>query len=296
MQTVADGWFGLIVSSPSLSEADKDRVRELRKNEASYRLSASFSSIEKVPKPSSPVQLHPDATNVNLQSIGPGPSEAVSSAEPVLVSSAENNKSLMLNTNADGNATRLPIDTRLLQSPNSNYSQGRMSFPMRLWDTAMKAAYRMIAAPETSYEKLLGRFRDCLFVSTREEIKGHLALMLQMSADNANSYGQIREEQYTPPHMASCPKLVQGEDEEKRLGKVDQYLDPVGVQNYLADRGLIIDGRSPVAEFSATEKMASSGRTTIFDEIRRSQKITVNVNTLQHGKIAFFFVTCSSAD
>jgi hypothetical protein len=275
MQNVADDWFWLISSSPSLSEEEKKKVERLRRSETAYRLSTSRPAGSPISK--SPI-LGRSGTGHASNSVN-----LVDSASQVVW--AEGLGGLRSGTEASRSPINLQVDMALLRNPVDDSNDVPATFSVRLRDGALKGAFHLIATPETSYTKLIDKFGNCIFINTRDEIKNRLALLIQMAADPGNPYCQYPAQKYAivgEPHSSTGPVRM---GEEDCHGKEENYLDPVDIHNYLASKGLTLKVKGPYAEFSSVPASPNpSGRTTIFDEVRRSQKIRVNVNRLQHGK------------
>ncbi|KIW16095.1 hypothetical protein PV08_06146 [Exophiala spinifera] len=229
MQSIADDWFRLISSMPTLSEETKQLVERLWKNESCHRLSLPSNIIGN-----------------NL---------------------AVNHDRRTRSTNQFKNSATYPTP-----------------FSLRLRIDTLKGAHRLISDPGTPCTILVDKFRNCIFVSTREEIKQRLEILINGSDDVPEppryTLSQPTNEHWLSESSIHNPKI----DKPDNLREDDTYIDPSGVQKYLAGKGLALDQTSSYAEFSAKpsimEGSSLSKRLTVFDELCQNQKVMVNINKL----------------
>jgi hypothetical protein len=65
----------------------------------------------------------------------------------------------------------------------------------------------------------------------------------------------------------------------------EEYIDPEGVCKYLSEKGLAIDSKSLYLEVSNLSLTSTSDSVnTIFDEMRRNEKVVISVSALLCGK------------
>lgn len=245
MQNVTDDWFRLMCSIPALSEETKRKAQSLRNREGSYRLSSTWTPVK--------------ATSTKSD-----------------VPSALDNQ---------GCFRPSQLDLRLLPDPAIRADDFSIAFWLRLRDDALKGAHHLIATPETPYNMLLDKFRYCIFVSTREQIKTRLEILIHNTCDFSYQFSPCPVDNYTA--SSSPPLLTPAVVDEEECRKQDaQYVDVVSIVEYLSERGLNVDPRSPYAEFSMSpQKSFSPIGTTIFEESRQREKIRISVNKLRHGEL-----------
>lgn len=286
MQNISNDWFRLVRALPSLSEEDKHMIQELRAREKSSQIKSSETTETEESMVFHETSENSPSTQRALNVVGRSPdrSEALPFAGATSMFSIFSSADLK---------TSQP-DIRILPTPGVGVNEPPLAFSLRLRDHALKGAYRLIASPETPYTTLIERFRNCIFVSTRDQIKNRLALL-------------IREFPNTPPDSTSSPPPGEYQvcevstprqpmdiDDHNAIPKKSlQYLDTAGVHEYLASKGLNVDPKSPFAEFSMdspkSDSRSASSSATIFEEIRQRQRIRINVNKLLRGN-----VKCSS--
>lgn len=285
MQKVSNSWFRLIRALPSLSDEDKHMIQELRTQEKLYQIISPETTTET----ENPIAINEacrksSSTKRAVNAVGKSadhlkaPSFDAASAMFSIFDSADLNKS--------------QPDMRIFPNPGLGVDEPPLIFSLRLRDHALKSAYRLIATLETPYTTLIERFRNCIFVSTREQIKNRLALL-------------IREFPNTPPDSPSSPhhgehllsevstltQPIDIDDHDVIPRKSLQYLDTTGVHKHLASKGLNVDPRSSVAEFSmgspSSDSSGASNGATIFEEVRQRQRVRISVNKLLRGNVQY---------
>ncbi len=150
----------------------------------------------------------------------------------------------------------------------------------------MRAAYRLIVASDTAYSTLLNVFRHCIFVTSRQEIRDRLEVLIW---DTPIALQTSYQPSTPDPASDQFPPLIypaDAEDEEEPQQNGDQYIDPDGIRVYLSDKGLDVDSESPYAEFSSQAVKASSSENcrTVFEEMCQSQRIRISISKLYRGK------------
>jgi hypothetical protein len=188
-----------------------------------------------------------------------------------------------------GTNSKDSLDSRSLSAdPVENSTGFATTFSLRLREDTLKGAYRLISDPETPCRILLDKFRHCIFVSTRAEIRKHLELLIRDSNSVLEHPRQTLEHPTDESWPTASTIVEPGTDVADKLQDGDRYVDPLGVHDYLADKGLAFDRASPYVEFSAKSSLVRgsslSEGLTVFEEVCETQKIRIDLNELHRGK------------
>jgi hypothetical protein len=164
-----------------------------------------------------------------------------------------------------------------------DYNEFSLIFSFQLRHEALRGAYSLIATPETPYGVLCKVFRYCIFTSTRDEIKMHLDNLINRSTEvtqswnSATSAGSLWDGTSSLGNPSATPETFPTETGET-------YFDPEGINDYLYNKGLVMDSASSYAEFSVKFNTSGDSRITIFDEMCQKERVKVNVHKLFRGE------------
>jgi hypothetical protein len=196
-----------------------------------------------------------------------------------------------------------PSNPPVAQLPSTS-----LPFALRFRHEALKRGYQLVTSQETYLSLLFRAFKRSIFSESRQSIIWRLHYLLHQStkfifqsapAGNKDVFtNPLNLENFRRPlqtfdspsnftvdskayHLMPTTELGKNEISSD---KGDGYIDAEDVEQYLLDRGLIIQTGSNELILAASPNQQNSASSTLFDEIRGGQELRLSVSKLLYGK------------
>jgi hypothetical protein len=145
----------------------------------------------------------------------------------------------------------------------------------------------LIVAHETPYDLLCRVFRYCIFTCTRDEIRRHLDMLLNASIEMDRRYGLAYIDSGMEISLSGISSTFTSPDisETVEIKTSEAYVGPEGINEYLYNKGLVIDLESSLTEFSLSSNSSEGSKATGLNELCGKEKVKLSVNKLFRGEI-----------
>ncbi|KAH8812558.1 hypothetical protein F5884DRAFT_750864 [Xylogone sp. PMI_703] len=281
MERISDQLFE-IASLPSIPKSARDAVESLNKAVQQYRLPPEMrDTLESTPQKATfpttfAIMSNTSEVNFNSSCVDSSDAQLGDTQSP-----AQSSKAIRTTDNSPSNVSQnSPISLESLQLSIwhlAEFAKSSLNFAARLRYEALKGAYEQISEKETPYALLCRSFRYCIFSSTREQIKVHIYRLVHSSIKMTDEAAQTFELAKDIPSTRTLPLPASHELTEPGISDPGEpYISPEGVDQYLSEKGLMIDPNLPFAEFKVTPRVAG----TLFEEMCRQEGIKINVSKL----------------
>jgi hypothetical protein len=196
-------------------------------------------------------------------------------------------------------------------------------FSARLRHEGLKRGYNLLTVKETPYSVICRGFRFCIFTSTRCQITKHMEGLLQSSSASAfealGRYVPSNENRLprdmnleNDSHSINGPKILSAItalpvktlpwalEVPSKTGSLAQdgisdYMDSEAVQEYLSNKGLIVQSGVSYISLSRGPKDSAGTGGNFFGELLGTRGLTLSVGKFLQGMIVTCFQTLVAA-